>query len=625
MRGIIRSLIQIAILSIWAATAIAQTDIDKIAVNNLTKKAINAYKKGEYQAALTIFEDVHNLDKRYPDKEIVHFMLGKTYYKLQKYELAAETQSEFFLRYANHRLSDFVRYNLGEIYYRQGKYPLSIKQFLDVAVNSESASLRSKGMTMAGHVLDSKVTLEDIRRLRDRSLDNTERAFLTVKISQGLYAKNAGDLARKEARSFLEKHKNTPYKKELARLGNGSYEPKISVVNIGVLLPLSGDFSENGLNILRGIQTAFNAKSDEIKKQINFTIIDNESDQVKTVQAMMKFADDPSILAVIGPMLSENTTAAAAIANAEGIPLISPTATKDGIAGLGEYSFQMNIDLEGRGRNLAQFARDSLNIERVAILSPADAYGKQMTDSFAKEFDHLGGRIVSQSWYYGEPQNLRAQFAQLRRTGFQLMEELFPTEAPPDTFEILEDTTLTDSVKLVMLKKLAMPKEEIDSSKITLDVIDGFYLPIQFGEIEFIAPQFAFWNLRTQILGGQNWYDDEALRDKDISKYLEGLVFSSDIYREEDNFALNELDTLYQKTYGVPPARTDIFGYDCFNLVADVIEGGAVSREIMSEHLSEVGDFKGVAGIVDFTGVKKRVNSAVHILRLRDKTVTKIN
>jgi len=167
---------------------------------------------------------------------------------------------------------------------------------------------------------------------------------------------------------------------------------------------------------------------------------------VKTVKSMIRFAEDPSILTVIGPMNSDNATAAAAIANSYGLPMISPTATKEGISGLGSYSFQANSDLTVRGRSLAKFAVDSLGLKRIAILSPADNYGKEMTDSFASEIDKLGGEIVAQSWYYGIPENLRLQFSQFRRIGFRIREELFPTEVPPDSAEILADSTLSDSL-----------------------------------------------------------------------------------------------------------------------------------------------------------------------------------
>ncbi|MCH7619565.1 MAG: penicillin-binding protein activator [Candidatus Marinimicrobia bacterium] len=603
----------------------AQSGIDEIVLENQSQKGVEKYKQENYKQALYIFENLFRIRYEYPSKDIVHLMYGKTLYKLGRYEQAKKVQKDFLLMYPDNTLTDYARHNLGEIYYRLGEFPKATREFLSVAVNAKSAPLRSKGLTLAGYILENKITLDDIRKQRNETLNIIEKAFLTLKLSENLYLRGAGGLAKKEAKSFLAEFRNPPFKEEIKRISKGKFRETEGAVNIGVLLPLTGEYAENGLNLLRGIKTAFNEQPEEVKKKVKLTIIDNESDQVKTVELMLKLSNDPSILAVIGPMMSDNATAASAIANSRNLPMISPTATKDGIAGLGFYSFQSNSDLTVKGRSLAKYAIDSLSLRRIAILSPANDYGKQMTDSFALEIDALGGEIVAQSWYYGEPKNLRLQFNEFRRIGFRIHEELYPTEEPPDSFDILTDTTLTDSVKMEMLTALSKPMEEIDSGKVVLDVIDGFYLPIEFGEIKYIAPQFAFWNFKTQILGGQNWYDEEILMDKAIARYLDGAIFSSDIYRGVDNEALEELRKKYQKTFGEDPYRTDIFGYDCLNLVLHLIKNNVRTRELFIRRLNRINDFNGVAGLIDFTGESQRVNNYVHILKFVDKNIIKIN
>jgi len=626
MSGIYRIFILVSLLILTLfAVAFPQSGIDAIAVESLAINSVEQYKKGNYDQALLILEELQKIRFEYPSNKVVHFMLGKTLYKLKYYERAKTIQKDFLFNYPNSVLADFVRHNLGEIYYRLGEYPKAMREFLSVAVDAKSAPLRSKGLTLAGHILESKVTLDDMRKQRNQTINIIEKAFLTLKLSENLYMRGAGDLARAEAREFLSEHKNPPFKEEIQRISKGKFFEREHTVTIGVLLPLTGEHSENGLNILRGIKTAYEDQPEEFRKKIKLTIIDNESDQVKTVKSMVSLAEDPSVLMVIGPMISDNATAAAAIANSYGLPMISPTATKEGISGLGSYSFQANSDLTVRGKSLAKFAVDSLGLKRIAILSPADKYGKEMTDSFAREVDELGGEIVAQSWYYGVPENLRLQFNQIRRIGFRIHEELYPPEIPPDSAEILADTTLSDSLVLAMLEDLSKPPEEIDSSKIILDVIDGFYLPIQFGEIKYIAPQFAFWNFKTQILGGQNWYDEELLNDRDISRYLDGTIFSSDIYRGSGNEKLLGLKLKYNELYGEEPFRTDIFGYDCLNLVLEIIKQKVSTRNRFVEKLNNVSDYVGVAGNIDFTGDSKRVNDFMHILKFENKAIEKIN
>ena len=626
LRNISQNLGKSFVISLFVFTlSYAQTGIDNLAVESLSKKAVEEYKKGEYSSALSILEDLYKIRFDYSSKRIVHLMFGKTLYKLGKYDRAKKVQKDFLINYHDDPLANNARHNLGEIYYRLGEFPMATREFLTVAVNARSAPLRTKGLTLAGYILENKVTLDDIRKQRRETVNIVEKAYLTLKLSENLYKIGATDLAKKEARSFLSNYKNPPFKEDIQRIRDGKLLKGTSTVNIGVLLPLTGENAENGLNILRGIKTAFNEQPSKIRQIFKLTIIDNESDQVKTVKEMIKFAEDPSVMVVIGPMMSDNATSAAAIANSTGLPMISPTATKDGIAGIGSFSFQANSDLTVRGKALAKFAIVSLGLKRIAILSPANDYGKQMTDSFAKEIDAQGGEIVAQSWYYGEPKNLRLQFKQFRRIGFRIREELYPAEEPLDSTDILADTTLSDSVMMEMLTELSKPVEEIDSGKVILDVIDGFYLPIEFGEIKYLAPQFAFWNFKTQILGGQNWYDEDMLFDKDISRYLDGVAFTSDIYRGADNLALQNLKNRYKELYNEEPYRTDIFGYDCLNMVLQLIGDKVRTRENFKDKLSELNDFNGVSGMINFTGYSKRVNNSIHILEFSNKEIVKIN
>ena len=75
----------------------AQTDIDKLAVENLSKKAVEEYKKGEYSSALSILEDLYKIRFKYRSKNIVHLMYGKTLYKLGELERAKSVQKDFLL------------------------------------------------------------------------------------------------------------------------------------------------------------------------------------------------------------------------------------------------------------------------------------------------------------------------------------------------------------------------------------------------------------------------------------------------------------------------------------------------------------------------------------------------
>ena len=115
------------------------------------------------------------------------------------------------------------------------------------------------------------------------------------------------------------------------------------------------------------------------------------------------------------------------------------------------------------------------------------------------------------------------------------------------------------------------------------------------------------------------------LSDKDISRYLDGVIFTSDIYRGPENLALQNLKNRYKELYNDEPIRTDIFGYDCLNMVLQLIGDKVRTRENFIQKIIELNNFQGVSGMIDFTGVSKRVNNSIHILQFSNKEIVKIN
>jgi len=70
-------------------------------------------------------------------------------------------------------------------------------------------------------------------------------------------------------------------------------------------------------------------------------------------------------------------------------------------------------------------------------------------------------------------------------------------------------------------------EQEIDSLEIPVSVFDAFLLVIEPDQVEIVAPQFARANLRTQLLGGEQWADRDALRK--VQDYVNGIVFTEPI------------------------------------------------------------------------------------------------
>lgn len=79
---------------------------------------------------------------------------------------------------------------------------------------------------------------------------------------------------------------------------------------------------------------------------------------------------------------------------------------------------------------------------------------------------------------------------------------------------------------------MSFTKKEIDSLEIPLKVYNGFLLITEPGGIEIMAPQFARFNITTQLFCNEEWADREALYR--VRNYINGIVFAEPLAAKED-------------------------------------------------------------------------------------------
>ena len=144
--------------------------------------------------------------------------------------------------------------------------------------------------------------------------------------------------------------------------------------------------------------------------KISFLIKDNQGGQIQTIRAVNELERNPAIKAIIGPISESNAIIAANALQGKNIPLLIPNATMDGITSLGKNIYQLNSNLSMRGKLAARYITNVLELDSIAVLSPADNFGRALTDAFVKEVNQLGKKIVGVERYSGVPTDLKRQF-----------------------------------------------------------------------------------------------------------------------------------------------------------------------------------------------------------------------
>lgn len=380
--------------------------------------------------------------------------------------------------------------------------------------------------------------------------------------------------------------------KALADRGNG-------LPTVLVLAPLSGDFADFGSRMVEGVVLAHEEYVTKNGKKVLLRIVDDRADPVRATHRVQEILAQEEVAGIIGPMMSPAATAIGAWLSKTypEIPMITPTATDEGIASLGQNVFQLNVPTATLARSIARYALTCLNAREFAIFSPLSEYGRIMSEEFTREVEAGGGHVYAQQSYQEGAPDFQTEFSRVRLRKMNLdnrRRNLNKANENLDNWPGKER------------------KEYFEDSLITFDAI--FIPSADPADAAAMASHTAFNKLGGKLLGSSGWYGRPLLSDG--KHIVENSYFSVP-------FAENESDSEYTKFVkafsnrwqGQQPDKERISGlsYDAMRILLDSwtkAQGKGVAASILSQK-----NFPGVFGgyAFDSTGA----NSAQHILTVQ--------
>lgn len=581
-------------------------------VDSLFQQGVSAFNRGKYAESLRILE---SLDKNHPEHPLTTASLlvqGKALFQMGENQRASEAFSEIIREYPGSGYADDARYGLAGVEYKRGQTQASLNLLFDVMDKSRDDRLAEKAVHLASGILDQSVKLEAYRNLSENARGEKSRSLVTLKWARAAAAAQNPQNAKNALESFIRDFPESPSVTQMERMLLSMNRKGGSAVKIGVILPLSGQFQEQGRDLLQGITEAvgsFEAGGMKVALETR----DSKGQVLQAVRAAQDLCSDENVIALIGELESDMTAAVAGVAQERGVPLLAPTASENGISGIGSYIFQLNCPVRLQAEKLAEYAVKNLGLMRFAVLYPADPYGQSMRDAFVETVQRAGGEIIAEKWYAGEAQDLKPQLQAIREKGIQQM---------------LLDTTLIIVPKkaLDFYKKKEGPiqyahqqiSDIVDSTQLAVTSIDGFFLPVYGADLPYVIPQFAHYNFKAKILGGSAWDDPELLQEQNQfvePSYLDGTVFVSDFFVTNTNFRYQQFRDAYRRKYGKTPERMEIFGFDTANLVLQSLGGAAPNRESVRDALQRISDYAGIRGPIRFSA--ERMNTHSYLLQYK--------
>jgi ABC-type branched-subunit amino acid transport system substrate-binding protein len=597
-----------------ASSLFAQTALQK--EWKIFQQGVQDYKTGEYNKAYKNFSLViSRLGEKSHLLTANYLMLAKTLYKLEQYQKSLEICNQFLKKFPKSKYVDDIQFLQANNYYRLNRVQTASKLWLSLAENAQDPRLRQKALNLARDALRYALDPQGLAHIEQQATTPFQKKLIKYIKAENFYERRNTAAAIKT----LEEYKAIPgHFAQLDEKANNLYDflknKEHNVVRIAALLPLSGSNKQIGQSILDGAQVALSEFNHLNQMNIQLIPFDYEGRIETALQKMKEIARDPSIVGVFGPLENDITAACAVVADYEKIPLITPTASGKNLRRLSGYTVQLAVPVDIMASKLARFVTDSLNVHRVATLSPIDDYFLDFTNTFVNYLKDNFIEIVAQRWYYPGDNNLTEHFRAIKRIGLKLsfQDSIMAADSTVQLDQI--DALYKEYQKEQMAKILhSTNRVKIDSADIPVKSIDAILLPIYREDIDIVASQFAYSNIQAQILGNSDWYDLNRLKRN--KSYINGLIFISDNFLDKNNWDYRQFLNKFRMAFHRTPEKYELLGFDNFNFILQAI-GNSNQKPERTNFLKMIQQQPKYEGILRrFNIGEKRYNNAARVLK----------
>ena len=368
---------------------------------------------------------------------------------------------------------------------------------------------------------------------------------------------------------------------------------------VGVVLPLSGRYAQFGEASLQGILMAtghFSDASGTAPSGIELLIRDTGGSAERAVSAVRELAARADVSAVIGPLLSEESEAAAMAAQELGMPLLTLSrreSVSDGRPFVLRFGETPRLDAE----LMAAYAVETLGIRRVAVLYPEIDFGHTVRGAFWDAIEARGGEVVGAASYAPDATDFAGPIRRL--VGF----------------EMLSQSAINALRERDRMRKRAkrLPADEAAELRAKADALtaaggeplppfvdfDAIFIPDTYEMVGLIAPHLAFHEVHgVRLLGTSAWNDPEILRLG--GRHLDGAIFTAGSNPASREVGLAEFSRRFAASFHERPDDMAAAAFDAGTLAAIGMSRAGQDRAGLLQALRALDRWPGMSGTIGF-------------------------
>ena len=485
-------------------------------------------------------------------------------------------------------------------------------------------------------LVEGKVPFVEVARVAEElSPAHPAWPVLTFKLARIYYHLRDWTRLNETLEVFLRNAPNHPYAIEAREMWTraqrrGESRPR----TVGVILPMSGKYKAVGDAVLRGIQLALQGSDVEL------VVKDSKGDVMEAGKAVEELVFEDGAIAIIGPLLAEDSQRAALVAEELQIPILTLT-RQEGITQLGSWVFRNMLTNSAQAEALARYATETLGYKKFGVLYPNIPYGVELTNEFWDELEKRGGAVRAAESYDHDQTTYTEEAKKL--VGRYYLE---------DRHDYLEGVrAIHASGQDSFRKRKAI--EKLRSQLQPIVDFDALFIPDDWRRVGLVAPALAVEDIITNacdprdlekirkttgrpdlktvtLLGANQWSSPKGRTGvpelvERGGKFVTCSVYVDGFFIDSTRPGTQRFVRKWRDAYkDRDPGLLEATGYDAAGMIRRVVEQGqAQSRPAFREQLANVKDFEGATGTTSFDDRREAVKQ-LFLLTIDQKGVKEI-
>ena len=598
---------------------------------DLFLRAEYLFHAGKFFGAKPLYHEYLNKNPSDKRSHQVLFRLGSIDQSIKSYSTAISFYQILLRKLPGSLLSNSARFNMAVCNYELGHYSKAESIFKLVLRSSPDKKRKWKIMFYLAQIdakrMDYEKAFNSLKQLYEQiedkeigkralkiaenlineKISTTQISSLIQKLGAGFpvdllllkrisSSRAEGNIASyiTSLEKFIDTFPNHPRKAQIANMLSQVQVDTGTKIKIGVVLPLTGTLALTGQKVLQGIQLAVNQLPFQNREKLMLEVRDSGY-QLSLNEIVTDLSALPNVVGIIGPLLSDEVKVAGKIARHYQIPIFSPTASTYGLVDANPFVFRNALTREIQAKFLAEYAVNTLQLKRFAVLHPFETFGLELKDTFIREVESLGGEVVVVAGYERTQNDFKKQILELGGVEDdnlkKITRDLFLSDG------VTPDFSGQFSLSRPLIDMGHWSGNDIEKLKISLELsYDAIFIPGVYDKVGLIIPQLAFYNVnKATLLGTNGWNSPELV--KMGGKYLKKVSFVAGYYPNSQRVEVQRFVRDFKSNFGEDPSYLSAQAFDAANIMIKNILMGVDNRIKMKKRLNSVKDFPGITGM----------------------------